>query len=165
MRLGQLEDEIKQCEKHLDETGKRNTEAESYFVRYLLVRICAEYETRIATLVQRRCSRINDPHILNFVSWAARFSSQRFNIGDITGMLGKFGDDYKDCFSVSIPMDCKAFQAWNNIYVNRHTVAHGNGAVMMSLPELKTAFADSMVVIDELVKALCLRPKDIAGLK
>jgi hypothetical protein len=95
MRFGQLDDEIRQCEQHLDKTGTRNTELENYLVRYLLVRICAEYETRIAILVQQRCSRTNDEYIRRFAHWGTKRATQQFNIGDISGMLGKFGDDYK----------------------------------------------------------------------
>jgi hypothetical protein len=164
MRFGQLEYEIRQCEQHLDNTGTRNTEAENYLVRYLLVRICAEYETRIRTLVQRRCSRTNDPHLLSFANWGAEVAAKNFDIGDINGILKKFGEDYKKAFSDAvINKDCH--RAWDSIYNNRLTVAHGNGAVMMTIDNLKTAYNDSLIVIDELVKALCLRPKDIKGLK
>jgi HEPN superfamily RiboL-PSP-like protein len=164
MRFGQLEQEIKQCEQYLDETNSKNTQLENYLVRYLLVRICAEYETRISTLVQRRCSRINDPHVLNFANVSACKATQRFNIGDLTGMLGSFGEDYKQAFQCGVHSQ-PHHAAWDNIYNNRHTVAHGNGNVMMTFKDLKKDYATSMIVIDKLVQALCLRPKDIKGLK
>ncbi|MCA1564942.1 MAG: hypothetical protein LC803_04785 [Acidobacteria bacterium] len=164
MRFGQLEYEIRQCEQHLDAAAARNTEVENYLVRYLLVRICAEYETRIKTLVQRRCTRTNDPHLVNFASWGAEIAAKNFDIGDITGTLKKFGEDYKKAFSDAVTnQDCH--RAWDSIYYNRVTVAHGNGMVMMTIDDLKIAYNDSLVVIDELVKALCLKPKDIKGLK
>src|SRR6266566_2384523 len=102
MRFGQLDYEIAQCERHLDATGTRNTEAETYLVRYLLVRICAEYETRIRTLVQRRCARVNDQHLLNFANFWAVEATRRFKISDISGMLKGFGDDYKSAFSDAV---------------------------------------------------------------
>ena len=164
MRFGQLDYEIRQCEQHLDATATRNTEVENYLVRYLLVRICAEYEARIRTLVQRRCLRINDPHLLSFANWGAEVAAKHFDISDLAGMLKKFGDDYKKTFHDAVNnKDCH--RAWDNIYNNRLTVAHGNGMVLMTLGDLKTAYNDSLVVIDELIKALCLRPRDIRGLK
>ena len=164
MRFGQLDGEIQKCEQHLDETGKRNTQIESYIVGYLLVRICSEYETRIATLIQRRCSRINDPHVLKFAHLATKSVTKRFNIGDINAMLDKFGEDYKKAFTDAVN-DKVCHVAWDNIYANRNTVAHGNTAVLMNMNDLKRDYNASLVVIDELVKALCLRPKDIKGLK
>jgi len=163
MRFGQLDYEIRQCEQHLDTTATRNTEVENYLVRYMLVRICAEYETRIAALVQRRCSRINDQYLLRFSHWGAKLATRNFNVGDISGMLGLFGEDYKKTFSDAV-LKTEAETAWNNIYTNRHTVAHGNGTVMMTFPDLVRDYADSVVVIDKIVTALCLRPKDIKGL-
>lgn len=164
MRFGQIDYEIQKCEQHLDATGSWNTEVENYLVRYLLVRICAEYETRIEILVQRRCTRTNDKYLLSFAKWGATVATKNFNVSDIAGMLGKFGTDYKKAFSDAVTNnDCH--RAWDNIYTNRLTVAHGNGMVQMTLGDLKTAYKDSMIVIDELIKALCLRPRDIAGLK
>lgn len=164
MRFGQIDDEIRLCEEHLNATGAWNTIIENYLVRYLVVRICAEYETRIRMLVQRRCLRTNDPHLLSFAQWGATVATKNFNVGDIAGMLGKFGTDYQRAFNNAV-INNNSHRAWDSIYTNRITVAHGNGAVMMTLGDLKTAYKDSLIVIDELVKALCLRPKDIAGLK
>lgn len=164
MRFGQIDYEIRRCEQHLDATGMRNSEIENYLVRYLLVRICAEFETRIATLVQRRCARSQDEHVKQFAFWGAAVVAKNFNVGDISGMLGKFGADYQKAFSDAVlNKDCH--RAWDNIYTNRLTVAHGNGAVMLTLGDLRTAYSDSLVVIDVLVRALCLKPRDIKGLK
>lgn len=163
MRFGQIDYEIRQCEQHLNATGAWNTEVENYLVRYMLVRICAEYETRLTALVQRRCSRINDQYLLRFSNWGAKKATRNFNIGDISGMLKLFGDDYQRNFSIAV-LNTRAEIAWNNVYTNRHTVAHGNGVVLMNFTDLKTAYADSLVVIDKVVAALCLRPKDLKGL-
>jgi hypothetical protein len=165
MRFGQLDYEFRQCEQYLDETGKRNTEVESYLVRYLLVRICAEFETRIETLVQKRCaSRVNDAYVLRFAYWGVERATRRYRISNISEMLDTFGADYKKTF-IDAVMGKSLNHAWDNICENRHTVAHKDGAVMMTLNELKAAYQDGLLVFDALVNALCLRPKDIKGLK
>ena len=97
-------------------------EVESYFVQYLLTRICAEYEARIAILVQRRCSRMRDTHVKKFVTHSARLVTRYFNVGDIKGILGHFGDDYRQAFHNAV-MNTPAHVAWNNIYSNRQAVA------------------------------------------
>ena len=165
MRFGQLDYEIRQCEQHLDATGTRNTLIENYLVRYLLVRICAEFETRIEILVQKRCAaRTNDTYLLKFAYWGTEIATKRYRISDISKMLGKFGDDYRNAFIAAVMSDT-CHIAWDNICTNRHTIAHEDGAVNMSFTDLKRDYAASLLVIDEIVKALCLRPKDIKGLK
>jgi hypothetical protein len=52
----------------------------------------------------------------------------------------------------------------NNIYSNRQAVAHGSGA-QMSFGDLTKNYQESLVVLDELVSALNLRPKEIHDLK
>ncbi len=162
-RFPQIDREIAQCEKHLDASGTRNTEAEAYLVRYLLVRICAEYETRIRTIVQRRCTRTTDRHFQSFGQHWAVEATRRFKVSDLAWMLGCFGDDYKKAFSDAVSGQ-PSNAAWDNIYINRHAVAHGNGAVMMTLGELKKTYCDSTVLIDELVKVLDLNPRELKGL-
>lgn len=164
MRFGQLDNEMQQCEQHLDATGMRNTAIENYLVRYMLIRICAEYETRIKTLVQRRCTRTNDQYLLNFAQWGAGQATRNFNVGDISGMLGHFGEVYKQTFSHTV-LKTQAEVAWNNIYNNRNAVAHGYATVMMTFGDLKIDYVDSQAVIDALVQALCLRPRETAGLR
>ena len=119
----------------------RSTEIESYFVQYLLVRICAEYETRVTTLVHRRCSRTTDPHLKSFAQQTATYVCQRFSIGDIAKVLGRFGVDYKQAFHGQV-MSGMAHVAWDNIYTNRQAVAHKTGT-QMSLGDLKKDYGDS----------------------
>jgi hypothetical protein len=168
MRFGQLENEFQQCEKHLDETGTRNTEIENHLVRYLLIRICAEYERRIDSLVQRRCGRINDEYVLNFAKWGIEIATKRFRIENIIELLSRFGEDYQNTFKDALGKQTNKQDwqvAWDNIVTNRHIVAHGRGPVMMTLTDLKGQYKISLRVIDEIVKSLQLREKDIAGLK
>ena len=163
MQFSQLDFHLQKCKEHLDATKMHNTEIESYFVQYLLTRICAEYETRIAILVQRRCSRMRDLHVKRFVKRSAKEATKYFNIGDLKGILGRFGDDYKVAFHNSV-MNTPAHIAWNNIYSNRQAVAHGSGA-QMSFGDLTTDYQESLVVLDELVSALNLRPREIRDLR
>jgi hypothetical protein len=54
--------------------------------------------------------------------------------------------------------------AWDNIYTNRQAVAHKTGP-QMSFGDLKNDYRDSLVVLDSLVSALGLRPREIRDLK
>jgi len=163
MQFGLLDFHLQNCEQHLDAAKARSTEVESYLVQYLLTRICAEYEARITVLVTRRCSRMRDLHIKRFAGRSAKDVCRVFNIGDIKGILGRFGDDYKTSFHDHV-MNSPAHVAWDNIYSNRQAVAHGAGA-QMSLADLKLNYQQSLVVLDEIVSALGLRPRETRDLR
>jgi hypothetical protein len=162
MKCSSLDFVMRRCEEHLDTTGMRSTEIESYFVQYLLVRICAEYETRITTLVHRRCSRTKDRHLKSFAQQTAEYICQRFSISDIAKILGRFGSDYKQAFHGQV-MSGMAHVAWDNIYTNRQAVAHKTGT-QMSFGDLKKDYTDSLVVLDALVSALSLKPREVRDL-
>jgi hypothetical protein len=162
MKFSTLESLMKRCEEHLDTTGMRSTDIENCFVEYLLIRICAEYETRITALVHRRCSRATDVHVKSFAQKTAEYVCRRFDISEIAKILGRFGDDYKKTFH-GLAMSGTAHVSWMNIYSNRQAVAHKAGA-QMSLGDLKRDYQDSLNVLDALVSALTLEIGEISDL-
>jgi RiboL-PSP-HEPN len=163
MKFATLDSLIQRCESHLDATGTRNTDIENYFVQFLLIRICSEYESRVTSLVHRRCSRPRDIHLRSFAQQTAEYVSKRFDIGDIGKVLQRFGNDYKTSFNTSV-MSGSGHAAWNNIYTNRQAVAHRAGT-QMSLGDLKTNYANSLAVLDALAVALELRPGEMRRFK
>ena len=95
-------------------------------------------------------------------------ATKRFKIENIIELISRFGVDYQKTFKDALgkQTDKEDWRiAWDNIVTNRHIVAHGRGPVMMTLADLKVQYKSSLRVIDEIVKALCLRPRDISGLK
>jgi hypothetical protein len=61
-------------------------------------------------------------------------------------------------------MSGSSHAAWSNIYTNRQAVAHQAGT-QMSLGDLKTNYADSLLVLDALAVALELRPRELRGFR
>src|ERR1017187_8263263 len=114
MRISSIDVYLQLCEDHLDASNARSTDIESCLVQYLLTRICAEYETLIVVLVQRRCSRMRDAYLRNFAYRGAKEACKYFNISDIKGILGRFGDDYKKTFGDRV-VNTPAHIAWDNI--------------------------------------------------
>jgi hypothetical protein len=95
-------------------------------------------------------------------------ATKRFKIEHLIELLSRFGEEYQNTFKDALGKQTHKQDwqiAWDNIVTNRHIVAHGGGPVMMTLTDLKGQYNSSLMVIDELVKALRLRQKDIAGLK
>src|ERR1035438_8056524 len=123
MTFASLDFVIQRCEEHLDTANMRSTEIEHYFVEYLLIRICAEYEIRLKTLVHRRCARTTDLHLKAFAQQTVEYICKRFSIGDLAKVLGRFGNDYRSSFHAQV-MSGQAHVAWDNIYTNRQAVAH-----------------------------------------
>lgn len=163
VRFDSVDDLFQSCGAHLDATVKRGTEIENYFVQLILVRICAEFEIKLAALVERRCMRSNDEPTRVFMKTLARDVCRNFSISDIAGILGQFGEAYKKKFSDEVTNKPPTV-AWNNIYVNRHVVAHRNGIVQMTFVELEATYRDSLVVFDALIRALELKPRELKGL-
>jgi hypothetical protein len=163
MQFKVLESHFRNCQTHLDDTRTHNTAVESYLVQYLLTRICAEYESRIRTLIERRCSRIKDPYVKRFARRSAQEVTKKFRVSDIKGVLGRFGELYVQKFHDSV-VDKPPHTAWDNIYNNRQAVAHDAGA-QMSFDELKKSYEDSLTVLDSIVGALGLKPRHIRDLK
>jgi hypothetical protein len=162
MRFGQIDAEIAKCEEYLKAAGADGSEIEFYLTQYLVVRIVAEYEARIKTLIQRRCARGNDDHVKAFVSSSARIVTRDFNIGDIKGYLGRFGEDYAKAFRDVI--DADLIQLWDNMYTARQKVAHLTG-FQMTLRELKENYQKTRTVIDSVAMALTLKPRELKDLQ
>lgn len=163
MRFGSLETLIKNTEVHLNGTGSRQSEIETYLVQYLLVRVWAEYETRLRIMVERRCIRVKDPYIKRFVSRSVKETMRHFKISDIMGVLGRLGDDYKEQFNSKV-MNTSAHMAWDNIRANRISVSHGHGSIQMTFSDLKRDYSKSADVFDALAAVLLLRPKELKDL-
>lgn len=126
------------------------------------MRIVAEYEARIKLLIRLRCSRGNDDYVKAFVQSSAKVVTRDFGIGDIKGHLKRFGEDYAKTFRDLIDQPLE--QAWNNVYTNRHAVAHDTG-IQMSLRDLKEHYEKTRAVIDAVVTAPAMKPRELKGFK
>lgn len=163
MKFATVDSLIQRCEQHLDAVNMRGTEIESFFVQYVLIRICAEYEERVRILFDRRCSRASDAHLKAFAQKSAKYICQRFSIGDIAKNLGRFGVDYRDLFHEQVVTKTTAHVSWDNIYTNRQAVAHGT-PLPMSFGDLKAQYQISLTVLDALAAALSLTSSEISDL-
>lgn len=164
MQFGAIDYQLQKCEQYLDATNSRNTEIEFYLVQFLLVRICAEYEQRIRIMVRRRCSRSTDGHLTEFTRPHVDYVTKKYSIADLSNVLGRFGQDYKDAFTqqfLSQPSNLSPHPqvAWSNIYTNRQQVAHVSG-VQMNFDDLKKAYQSSLAVLDGFAAALQLMPSE-----
>jgi hypothetical protein len=162
MKFPQSDNAIAVCKDHLDRTGARGTEIESYLVGYLLVSICSEYEIRLRRILEVRATKVADRHVCSFVTHALGKIVRSIKVSEIAGTLGGFGLDYKKGFHDIID-GTTAHTAYDNIMTNRHSVAHKTGT-NITFSELEAAFKESNEIITAIAKAVGLTDVEIAAM-
>lgn len=146
---------IELCKEHLERTNSLGSPVEAFFVQYLLVIICAEYEQTIESLVEKRAARIGDPEITSFIRSATGRLFRSTHLSDIGGLLGRFSGQVKDSFMGDV-RDTEAHRSLDTIVSNRDAVAHGAGSVQLTFAELVTSYQASKTILERAAAALCV---------
>lgn len=155
MHLPQVEDAITTCKQHLERMEKRVPEIEIYFTRYLLVLIHAVYEQKIKNLVSERTDGVLDKHLSSFIKSVKGSVTRRIGITELSELLGRFGDDFKQAFSKKIQEKGDAQQAYSDIISNRNIIAHdATQSITLTFGDLESRFNKSLVVLDTLAEIL-----------
>jgi len=68
MKFKVVEDAIRECRKHLDDTGLRGSETENRLAAFLLVLISAQYEVRIKAILSAYVNRLSDKRVRGFIT-------------------------------------------------------------------------------------------------
>lgn len=152
MELNRIEEALEKCRDHLTKTNSFNTEIESYLTQYLLVLICATLEKEIKSIVIQRARNSNDTHLESFCRSCVSQLFRSIKTNQISGLLGRFGDDYKTAFSNKVN-GTRAETFFNNIVSNRHQVAHDSG-VNTTYEELEVFYREGVTVLDEFQKVI-----------
>jgi len=159
MRLPRIDDAIERCRAHLDLSAARSTAIESFLVQHLLVLICASFELEVERLIDDRVGRSADPEVREFARSCVSQIFRNPQIGEISGLLGRFGDLPKSAFKSRVN-GTRAETFFSSIVSNRHQVAHSLGP-NLTLAELETAYAEAHSVLDAVRAAL--EPRDAAS--
>lgn len=53
MQIGEIDDAIEFCRKHLDASDARGSEIEAFLTQYVLIRIRANFEQRVQSLLSQ----------------------------------------------------------------------------------------------------------------
>jgi hypothetical protein len=161
MNFKLIDDAIRVCKKHLDDTKTRNTEVENHLAAYLLVLISAQFELRIEALIEAYAARIQDKQIRRFVVDRAKNMTRAPNVGSITGMLAAISHDGKNAFHKLC--GGQAQSAYNSIIENRHAFVH-EAKCNVTIGDLEGYFNDSRGVFSAVVGVLGLKANEIAHL-
>jgi RiboL-PSP-HEPN len=147
MRLARIDQALEDCDRHLSSTGTHGTEIENLLTRSLLVLICAEFEQQIDTIIEERCSSINDKSLEEFFASCVDAVFRSVKSSEIAGLLNRFGGSYKETFKQKADANPVAVTFYNNIVTNRHGAAHSDGG-NVTFAEVKRFYEEGHVVLD-----------------
>ncbi|MBU2578154.1 hypothetical protein KKA69_05000 [Patescibacteria group bacterium] len=153
MKIRRIDEAVEACREHLERSSAFNSEVEIFLTRYLMVLMCASFEEKIKELVNVRARDSNDKAIISFVSSALDRLVRSVKSGEIAGLLGRFGEQYKNRFQMRMKEAEVAEMYFNNIVVNRHDTAHSRGS-NVTFSELVKFYDEGHVVLDAFEEAL-----------
>ncbi len=140
-------------------------ELESYMLRSVILMIVSEYEVYLEKVFAKRAERANDPHLHSFMK---KYCDRRFrspDLGKIREILKWLGGDYDKSFWDVVEQQKPQIKAsWESLLTARHAIVHKAGIVNLTWRDLETAYANSQIVIDELVKAVGLTSAEAKNL-
>jgi len=152
LTLSDVENDIITCQYHLNLTNTKGTSIESFLIRFLLVRICGQYEKEIERIMNERAQKYGDLEIARFIGGTFE-SYKHLKLDAIRGkILKKFGGEILTIFNHKVKG--KNFEIrFNNIITNRDSSAHG-GLVNITFDELVISYNESKKVLVALEETL-----------
>ena len=158
MRFDRIDRALERCEEHCKSAEPMNVEVKSLLTGSILILIYSEFERKIRSLILDRCSSVSDESIRKYIEKSTRKS---IKIGDLSGLLGKFGDLHKQEFQRRLNENDRVKTMYDSILANRHLVAHGEGS-KATMREVKQYYEEGHAVLDYFRDAL-RGEKDGAG--
>jgi len=152
MTLQEIDDDLLLCQNHLDSTNTTNSIIETFLVKFLLVRICGEYEKEIENIMSIRIQQANDSKLASFIF--SRFEAYKhLKIKDIRqNILARFAPSCLEHFNNSIA-GTNIEQWCGSIVSNRDASAHG-GIVNLPFDELVKFHTEAKNLFPALKNAL-----------
>ena len=150
MRITRVDDTLEACQSHLDSLSNFNAEINGLLACSSLVIIYAEFERKVMDILQEKCDFIADEAIKQFTYSFLSTMNRRIYTSNLSDVLKRFGDAYKEEFNRKIKESVeheRAETAYNNIIVNRNDAAHSTGC-NMTFEEVKKAYSEGHIVLD-----------------
>ena len=147
MRIARIDETLDVCQHHLNSSGTFGTQIESLLTYSILVIMYAEFEQNIESILQEKCASIGDGSIRSFVESCLRLVSRNIRVGELAGLLGRFGDLYKTRFNEKCSDNPRARDSYSSIITNRHATAHSSGSTASFL-EVKGFYEEGHIILD-----------------
>lgn len=135
---------LQEATQHVDDTGTRGTQVETFLAQHILVIMCAEMQQEIGRLIKTRIDELGSTEISNFTvaSCGRLFRSVMTN--EIAGLLGNFSAKCKESFNAQL--GDRVVMQYNAAVKDRHAVAHKSG-VQLTLSDAKAVLEDAAKVL------------------
>ena len=135
------------CQNHLESTGAIATEVDSLLAYAVLVRVYAEFEQMIETIIAEKQSSIENVAYQERFDAASRSGRRGFRYRRLADRLEKFGAEYRDAFRTRANENQRSIASYGNIITHRHAVAHGD-VPSLTFREVKDFYETGHIVLD-----------------
>lgn len=151
MRISRIDEAFEKCREYWENASGVDQEIQSFLAQSMLVLIYAEFEKKLKEIVIGRCAEVEDSSVKEYIRNSTRIQSLK--IGDIAGLVGRFGEIHKEEFRRILEEHRLEENLYESIRSNRNSVAHG-GAINATLDEVKTYYEGGHAVLDYVETAL-----------
>ena len=153
MRIERVDEVLKIYDENFPKKYEMNPRLEFILAQALLVVIYSEFEKKFKNMVVERFSLAQDRSPANYISSFRRGSILGLKLGDISGFIGRFGQEHRDTFKGLIKQNGIACDMYNSIVINRHEAAHGSGS-SETISGVKKLYDSGHIVLDLFEQAL-----------
>jgi hypothetical protein len=153
MKLKVVDDAIALCVNHLAHTGTKGAQIDLILANYLAVSIHAAFEQEIERMIENRANQVKDTILREFMMSCVGAVFRSTGISELTGLLGRFGDPYKELFKGEMAKQTRAATSWDSIVARRHGTAHV-GPSQVFVHEVEAFYEYGHLVLDAFKIAL-----------
>lgn len=150
MRIIRVDNTLETCQSHLDSLGYFNAEINALLACSSLVITYAEFERTVMDILQEKCDFIENEAIRRFTYSFLSTMNRRIYTSNLSDVLKRFGDTYKNDFNDKIKESVeheRAETAYNNIISNRNNAAHSTGS-NASFQDVKMFYEEGHIILD-----------------
>jgi ribosome-binding ATPase YchF (GTP1/OBG family) len=150
---------LNDCKEHLQNTDSLNSAIENYLTQYISIVFCAEMEESIKRLfneaVEQRASPLTDLELQEFISnQLKKLKQSGLKKSDLADYLKNFSEQAKERFNNQLQDKDREITAYNNMILNRHSVAHTSTVRQFSFRDLESAVQAAKEILSAIQIAL-----------
>lgn len=155
MKNQRIEISLRCCESLSREIDPR---VEELLTKAILIEICASFNEEIKSLFRKKLSEIPDESIRDFACSCVENKLRNHNpkYSDIKGLLGGFGNSYKNKFDEKVKEiedHDIVISNYNSLLTNRNNAAHSQN-IQVTLNEVRKYYEKAHFVLDCLQSTL-----------
>lgn len=159
----ELQDMILECTMELNDISTRMNQLPSfdkmrlYLTNYALIKACGTLEFVYRSIVADFFDRSPLTQIHTYIEKTVRNGSMSATYDNMSGLLGKFDDSWKDSFKNSVQQltdSQRIISSSKSLVTNRHSFAHGQPTIA-SFSDIFQYYQDTLVLIQILDTVVC----------